>query len=124
MKPPRPLRPGIIVWAVYPGDRGDGKRRPMIVATGRKDLLKNQRFTAVVCSTDFVDPVRADEVLLPSNRDGLCETELRQPTVAVCNWRVNLSVAEVEVTDVGGFVKGEILREVFAKAGIILPSER
>ncbi len=122
MKPPRPLRPGIIVWAVYPGGRGDGKVRPMIVATGRRDLLRNRRFTAVVCSTDFDHPVRGDEVLLPFKLDGRCETELRQPTVAVCNWRANLSVAEV--ADVGGFVKGEILREVFAKAGIILPPER
>lgn len=86
MKPPKPLRPGIIIWAVYPGNRGDGKTRPMIVATSRRDLLREGRFTAVVCSTQFEEPIRDDEVLLPFDAERQCESELRQPTVAICGW--------------------------------------
>ena len=77
---------------------------------------------AIVCSTTFEEPVRDDEVLLPFNPNGWCETEFKQPTVAVCSWRANLQVAEG--TEVGGYVKGEVMREVFAKAGVIVPPER
>ena len=94
----------------------------MIVATGRIDILRKQTFTAIVCSTEFREPVQDDEVLLPSNPDGSSETGFRHPTVAVCNWRANLSITEVKA--VGDFIKGEVLREVLAKAGIALPSER
>ncbi len=94
----------------------------MIVATGLRDILQHRRFTAIVCSSDFAEPVQADEILLPFALDGRCDTELRQPTVAVCNWTANLSVKEI--IEVGGFVKGEIRREVFTKAGIILVPER
>jgi hypothetical protein len=35
-----PLHPGRIFWAVYPGERGDEKERPMIVTTRRTDLVR------------------------------------------------------------------------------------
>ena len=122
MKPSRPLRPGSIVWAVYPGDRGDGKKRPMIVATSRRDILREGRFTAVVCSTLFSEPIQPNEVLLPFAADRWCASELQEPTVAVCDWRANLSVSDP--MDAGGFITGEVLRDVFARAEIILAPER
>lgn len=54
-----PLSPGRIVWAVYPGNRGDGKTRPMIVVSRRTDILRTGQGVAVVCSTDFAAPFRS-----------------------------------------------------------------
>ena len=84
-----PLGPGRIFWAAFPGARGAGKKRPMIIASRRTDILRTARLVAVVCSTDFDEPLLPTEVLLPSHPEGLCRTELRHATVAVCDWTRN-----------------------------------
>ena len=54
----------------------------MIVATRRVDLLRTGILVAVVCSTDFTEPLEPIEVRLPSHPDGRCVTRLEScPTI-------------------------------------------
>jgi hypothetical protein len=116
------LGPGRIFWAVYPGDRGEGKKRPMIVATRRVDILWTGTLIAVVCSTDFSEPLVPNEVRLPSHPEGRCVTQLRQDTVAVCDWTAEFVASEVHET--GGLVPAHLLREICQRAGLLYPYER
>jgi mRNA-degrading endonuclease toxin of MazEF toxin-antitoxin module len=119
----QPLGPGRIFWAVYPGDRGDGKTRPMIVVSRRVDILRTGQVVAVVCSTSFQEPLKADvEVRLPSDPAGHCGTRLREDTVAVCDWTVELPASAIGET--GGLVPISTLREICRLAGIPLTPER
>jgi mRNA-degrading endonuclease toxin of MazEF toxin-antitoxin module len=117
-----PLGPGRIVWAVYPGGRGGGKERPMVVTSRRADLIRTDQVFAVVCSTDFREPLEPDEVRLPSNPEGRCVTRLREDTVAVCNWTTPIPVDQIQRT--GGLVPTTLLREICRKAGITYVPER
>jgi mRNA-degrading endonuclease toxin of MazEF toxin-antitoxin module len=117
-----PLGPGRIFWAAFPGARGAGKKRPMIIASRRTDILRTGRLVAVVCSTDFEEPLLPTEVLLPSDPEGLCRTELRHATVAVCDWTVQFDALEIKET--GGLVPAELLRKICAMAGLAYPAER
>lgn len=117
-----PLGPGRIFWTVYPGDRGEGKSRPMIVATRRVDILRTGSLFAVVCSTSFGDPLEPTEVRLPSDPDGRCITRLRQDTVAVCDWTMEFEVEGIRET--GGLVPAPLLREICRLAGLTYPHER
>ena len=49
-------------------------------------------------------------------------TQLREDTVAVCTWTTPFVAAEI--TETGGLVPTELLREMCEKAGISYPSER
>ncbi len=116
------LRPGRIFWGVFPGRRGDGKTRPMLVMTRRTDLIRTGRVFAIVCSTDFTEPLLPIEVILPSQEDGLICTRLKRPTVAVCDWTTPYTVADIEETS--GMVPAAILQDICRKAGIAYPAER
>jgi mRNA-degrading endonuclease toxin of MazEF toxin-antitoxin module len=116
------LGPGRIFWAVYPGERGDGKKRPMITVSRRVDINRTGRVIAVVCSTDFAEPLGPSEVLLPSDPDRRCTTQLARETVAVCDWTAELDVSEIHET--GGLVPVALLREICRLAGLTFPVER
>lgn len=116
------IGPGRIFWAVYPGGRGDGKTRPMIVVNRQVDIARTGQVFAVVCSTDFDPPVRDIEVELPHDTDRPSVTRLPRPTVAVCNWTTTYRVADIRVT--AGIIPAHLLREIRLKAGIALPPER
>src|SRR5262249_38247854 len=117
-----PLSPGRIIWAVYPGDRGDGKTRPMIVTTRRADILRTGQVFAVVCSTDVQEPIGPDEVALPFDPEGHSVTRLRKETMAVCNWTTTLPVDQIRET--GGLVPTSLLRAICEKAGVTYVPER
>jgi hypothetical protein len=117
-----PLGPGRIFWAVFPGERGGGKERPMIVTTRRSDIVRTGQVFAVVCSTNFEEPLEPDEIRLPSSSEGACVTQLREDTVAVCNWTTPFPVAEIRKTS--GLVPTSLLREICEKAGITYLPER
>jgi hypothetical protein len=117
-----PFGPGRIFWAVYPGGRGGGKERPMIVTSRRADITRTGQVFAVVCSTDFEEPIGSDEVRLPFDREGRCITQLREDTVAVCNWTAPFPVANIRKT--GGLVPTHLLRAICVKAGVTYVPER
>jgi mRNA-degrading endonuclease toxin of MazEF toxin-antitoxin module len=116
------LGPGRIFWAIYPGGRGDGKKRPMVVATRRTDILRTGRLVAVVCSTDFEEPLESIEVRLPSHPEGRCATHLKYDTVAVCDWIAPFQASDIRET--GGLVSATLLKEICRLAGLDYPSER
>ena len=116
------LGPGRIFWAVYPGQRGGGKLRPMVIVTSLKDILSTKQLLAVVCTTVFASPPPENEVVLPHREDGMGITALKQPTVAVCDWTTPFAVADISET--GGQVPPTLLREICRKAGIRLAPER
>lgn len=118
-----PLGPGRIFWQIYPGTRGDGKKRPMIVTTPRMEIARTRKIFAVVCSTQFADPIDPElEVELPFREDGKGCTKLREQTVAVCDWTVVFDLADIKET--AGLVSGHILKEICRLAQITYPSER
>lgn len=118
-----PLGPGRIFWAIFPGDRGDGKLRPMITASKRTEILRSGTLFAVVCSTDFdEDAPLSEEVPLPYDPDGNSITRLKRPTAAICDWTTSFNAAEIRET--AGLVPTYLLREICRLAGITFPSER
>ena len=50
------------MWAVAPSGRGEGKKRPLIIATRRVDILKGSKIAAIGCSTEFREPLTPSEV--------------------------------------------------------------
>ena len=94
----------------------------MIVASRRVDIVRTGQVFAVVCSTDFAEPLEPDEVRLPSDPDGRCVTGLKQNTVAVCNWTTPFPAGQIQKT--GGLVPTHLLREICEKAGIVYVPER
>lgn len=118
----QPISPGRIIWAVAPSGRGEGKKRPLIIATRRIDILKGMPITAIGCSTDFLEPLGPTEIRLPHHPQGRTVTGLKQDTVAVCDW--------IEVFppgtpfETGGMVPAELQRTIFVTAGLIVPPER
>ena len=117
------LGPGRIIWAVFPGRRGGGKLRPMVVASRCRDIVRDKTLFAVVCTTDFVaDDLLPREIEIPSQEDGRCLSRLRHRTVASCDWTTTLPVEDVH--DTAGSVSGAMLRDICQKADIPFPHER
>lgn len=110
------------MWAVAPSGRGEGKKRPLIIATRREDILKGSNMAAIGCSTEFGEPLAPAEIRLPFDPEGKNVTGLREATVAVCDWiEVFPSGTKFET---GGMVPGDLQRVIFTTAGIVVPPER
>lgn len=118
----RPISPGRIVWAAAPSGRGAGKKRPLIIATRRVDILKGSKIVAIGCSTEFAEPLTPTEIRLPYDPEGKVVTGLRQETVAVCDWIEEFPPGSKFET--GGMVPQDLQRVIFQIAGIIVPPER
>ena len=114
---------GRIIWAVCPGTRGKGKRRPMVILTSTAEIERTGLAFVVVCSSKFTEPVRDDEVLLPGgigvNRS---ITKLKKPTVAICGWKRLIPVGGIRPEDYGGVVPTHLVIEIYRKIGIHIPS--
>ena len=94
----------------------------MIVATRRVDIVRTGKLIAVVCSTDFSEPLEPIEVRLPFHPEGRCVTSLKADTVAVCDWTTTFTASDIHET--GGLVPSHLLKEICRLAGLIYPSER
>lgn len=116
------LGPGRIFWAVYPGGRGERKKRPMITVSRRVEIRRTGKLVAIVCSTEFTEPLEPNEVLLPSEPERRCVTQLAKATVAVCDWTTEFNVSDIHET--GGLVPAELLRDICRRAGLSYPVER
>lgn len=116
------LAPGRLFRAVYPGTRGEGKPRPMIIMNRSVDIRRTREVIAVVCTTSFALPIEPDEVRLPFDPEGRCVTRLKQDTVAVCNWTTTYPADQIQETT--GVVPGNLLREICEKAGFTYTPDR
>lgn len=94
----------------------------MIVTTPWRDIARTKTVVLVVCSTEFDEPPKDDEVLLPHDTQGRTITQLREPTAAVCDWIVSFAVGDIKET--AGIVPTEILKTICTKAGILFIAER
>ena len=83
------------------------------------DILRGSPIVAVVCSTKFSDPLLPFEIPLPSDPDGRCGTGLRDETVAVCNWIIELNQGSTRET--GGIVGLELFDLTCRTAGLAVP---
>ena len=87
----------ILTAPLPPQHRGEIKIRPCVVLNLNSDDadFDPELIVVVACSTSFSrrNPlvIRADEVFIPA--DG--QTQLDQPTVAVCDWVDEIRLAEV-----------------------------
>ena len=117
-----PVCPGLLIWDKAPSGRGQGKCRPLIIAMRRIDYLQGRPVITIGCSTDIDEPLNDDEIRLPHDPNGNCLTQLRRPTIAVCNWIEKFPPKTRFET--GGMVTGTLLHEIFRKAGITVPPER
>ena len=65
-------------------------------------------------STQPTDPLRAEEVRLPSNSQKQGSSRLSERCAAVCDWAVQFHSQDIE--EVGGIIYGSLLLEILKKA--------
>jgi hypothetical protein len=94
----------------------------MMTASRRVDINRTGKLIAFVGSTEFTEPLEPTEVLLPSDPEGRCVTQLAREIVAVCEWTVELDASEIHET--GGLVPAELLLDICRRAGLNYPIER
>ncbi len=108
------LRQGSIVYAVVRDKRGGNpKRRPIILLTPPGDVPEGQPLIGVAVSTQPQDPLPAECVRLPSNRQKQGSSRLPERCAAVCDWAVQFYPEDIE--EVRGVVYGELLYEIVEK---------
>lgn len=116
------IEQGRIVWAVLPSsDRKSQKHRPAVILTSTRDIVPGEPLVAVALSTTFDEPLGPECVRLPWNRSGAVRTRLRKPTVAVCNWLVELDAEDIE--QFGGIVPVKEMREIVQKVERMLKDQ-
>ena len=109
-----PLRQGRIVYTVVFDKQGKNpKRRPVILITPPDDVPEGQPLLGVAVSTQPTDPLRSEEVRLPSNRRKQGSTQLPERCAAVCDWAVQFYEKDIE--EVGGMIYGSLLLEIVKK---------
>ena len=113
-----------IIGAVAPPERGEGKRRPMVVTSTWPEIRESKLVAVICCSTNFYKPPREIEVPLGFKSDGRCVTKLREPTAAICDWKATIELADLGPNDAAGRVDTDLFREICAKAGVPLRPRR
>jgi mRNA-degrading endonuclease toxin of MazEF toxin-antitoxin module len=94
------LQQGRIVWANVPRPDGSpGKPRTVVVITATEEINDTDPFVVVAITSTFQEPLRDSEVRLPFHLQGGGRTGLKRPTIAVCDWLIQLT-------------KGQVLQEV------------
>lgn len=79
------LEQGRIVWVELPSSDGtQKKRRPAVIITSTEEIVAGKPFVVVAVTTKFADPMPADHVALPWQRERKVRTQLRKPAAAVC----------------------------------------
>jgi mRNA-degrading endonuclease toxin of MazEF toxin-antitoxin module len=91
------LRQGSVVRALVNDPRGGNpKLRPLVVLSPTRDIADNRPLVAVAITSQFSDPLAADEVALPYHPGGRSGSGLTRPCVAKCSWLVVLRLGDVQ----------------------------
>jgi mRNA-degrading endonuclease toxin of MazEF toxin-antitoxin module len=117
MKPQNilPLRQGRIVYVtVFDSHGKNPKRRPVILVSPPEGVPEGAPLIGVAVSTQPRDPLRPEEIRLPSNRQKQGSSRLPERCVAVCDWAVQFFPQQIE--EVGGMIYGELLFEILEQA--------
>lgn len=105
------LEQGRIIWAELPSSDGTTKkRRPAVIVMSTEDIVPSNPIVVVTATTKFTQPLPADQIALPWQRDGNVRTKLRQPTVAVCSWACE--IMETDILQYGGVVPPKEMLEI------------
>ena len=105
------LEQGRIIWTELPSSDGTTKkRRPAVIVTPTEKIVSGKFFAVVAGTTKFTEPLPADQIHLPWQREGKVRTQLRQPTVAVCSWVGK--ILEADVLQYGGVVPPKVMIEI------------
>ncbi|HZU35074.1 MAG TPA: type II toxin-antitoxin system PemK/MazF family toxin [Gemmataceae bacterium] len=90
------LQQGRILWANVPRPDGSpGKPRTVVIVTATEEISETEPFVVVAITSTFQEPLREAEVRLPFHPHGGGRIGLKRPTVAVCDWLVELRKAQV-----------------------------
>lgn len=95
-----------IVWSVVADRRGNYKHHPVVILTHESEIPDAEYLAGVVCShSAHSQASRPDTwVELIHHPHGLCITQLKKPTVAICEWGVRLHKQSIREEDLGGLV--------------------
>ena len=110
------LQQGRIVWVrvVDPAGRNP-KLRPAVIVTRTSEITATEPMVGVAVSSTFKQPLSASQNELPWQQGGHPVTGLNRRCVAVCEWVIRFTTAEVE--SVGGTVPHSILLRIVRFVG-------
>jgi len=90
------LQQGRIIWANVPRPDGSpGKPRTAVIITATEEIKDTDPFVVVAITSTFQEPLRDAEVRLPFHPQGAGRIGLKRPTVAVCDWLIELTKEHV-----------------------------
>ena len=111
------LRQGDVVRVEVSDSNGNKKIRPAIVLTDPEGILPDSVCTVVAVSSKVPpDGVPLNQVELPWARPPRSShSGLVKPSVAICNWIVNVKLSEV--IEKMGFIPSKIMLSIIQQAG-------
>ncbi len=104
---------GSVVWAGLQDANGIRKVRPCVVMTPTADIAAAKPLQVVAVTTRLPDPLPADHVLLPWDRQGKARSGLRRKCAAVTSWQAE--IAADDVTQVVGILPPQVITELLAQ---------
>jgi mRNA-degrading endonuclease toxin of MazEF toxin-antitoxin module len=116
------LQQGRIVWANVPRPDGSpGKPRTVVIITATEEINDTDPFVVVAITSTFEEPLRDAAVRLPFHPQGGGRVGLKRPTIAVCDWLIELRQAQVlqEVGSLPSTVMIEIVEKTRAHLHVI-----
>jgi mRNA-degrading endonuclease toxin of MazEF toxin-antitoxin module len=109
----RPIQLGSVVWAELEDANGYRKVRPVAVVSPTADVDAGKPVRVVAITTRLPDPLPADHVLLPWDRQGKARSGLRRRCAAVANWQAEIAVGDVQ--EVVGILSPAVIRELLSR---------
>ena len=106
-------RQGQVCAALIHPERGEPKRRPVVIITRTEEIRADQPVVVVAVSTTFTEPLSADQIELPFETRGRCSTGLARRSVAVCSWLTKLATSDLG--EVRGHVPPPILLKILER---------
>jgi hypothetical protein len=106
-----PLQRGRIVLVNIPDPQGrNPKDRPVVIVTATDEITDQDSFFGVAISGKIEKPLPQSCVRLPWDRRGHPRTGLSKPSVARCDWLVE--IGSKNVTKMLGFVPDKQLQQI------------
>jgi mRNA-degrading endonuclease toxin of MazEF toxin-antitoxin module len=114
-----PIRFGQIVWAELADANGIRKVRPAIVVTPEDRIRAGGPVEVVAVTSQLVQPLPEDHVLLPWHPRGHPRTGLNRKCAAVCSWLARIVPGDIQ--SVAGVVPGQCLLDIVSKVPLVPP---
>jgi mRNA-degrading endonuclease toxin of MazEF toxin-antitoxin module len=92
---------------------GFSKVRPVVVVTPTAEIAPGKTVRVVAITTRLSEPLPADHVLLPWDRQGKARSGLRSRCAAVASWQAEIAVENVQQPV--GILPPMVIAELLAK---------